>query len=801
MTDKRLFRLKPAAVVLPSALLACLLAGCSGGSSSTPAPTPAPVTTAAPTPAISPAGGSFTSAQTVTLTDSLSTATIYYTTDATTPTTSSTKYTAPFSVSSTSTVTAIAAASGYNNSAAAVASFTITAPSAATPTLSPAPGTYASAQTVTLADATSGATIYYTTDGSTPTTSSSKYTTPLSIGVGTTVQAIAVASNYTNSATASGAYVITGTPVQVSVVLSTHDQKSLLAAQSSIGFALNAPTNNPIVVDDTQTYQTIEGFGASFTDSAAYLLEQTVPSASQAGVFSDLFTRSGAGIGLSFMRIPMGATDLARNVYTFDDLQAGQTDPTLAQFSIAHDQAYVLPLIKAARTLNPQMKLMANPWSPPGWMKDTGTTLGGSLLPTMYTPFANYFVKYLQAYGTAGVPIDYISLQNEPLYNTTGYPSMYMDANQQTTVMRDYVLPALISNNLSTKIFAYDHNWDNESYPETVLGDPVLAASPQVAGVAWHGYGGTPGAQTPVQNVIGNKGTWETEHSGGTFVSDQFTSDFLEITQVLRNYGKAYVKWSLALDQTLGPNLTQTGVKGLGGCATCTGIVSVDNTSGAVTKTVEYYTLGQYSKYVVNGAQRVYSSNGITIGTAAFVNPDGSHALIAFNNSANSQTFQVQWGVQSFSYTLPAYGAATFTWSGTATGTAALTAGAEVQASSYSMQNGWMTENTGDTTGSYDLGYAVNNGYAMYKGFQFGTAGYSKVNVRTASAGNGGTLEFHLDSPTGTLLGTATLPVTGGYQTYQTVSAPVTGATGTHDLYIVVKGSGGIANVNWFQFQ
>ncbi|MGC2366426.1 MAG: hypothetical protein WA555_15565, partial [Candidatus Sulfotelmatobacter sp.] len=219
----------------------------------------------------------------------------------------------------------------------------------------------------------------------------------------------------------------------VSVVVSTNDETQLMAAQPSVNFTASTADagTNTVVVDPTQQYQSIEGFGAAFTDSAAYLLMEVEPSSTLSGTLNDLVTLNGNGIGLSFMRIPIGASDLALSVYSFDDMPAGQTDLTLANFSIAHDQTYILPLILQAKTLNPQMKLMANPWSPPGWMKDPSSMspvsmLGGTLLMTgpNETAFANYFVKYIQAYQAAGVSIDYISLQNEPLNITTAYPSM-----------------------------------------------------------------------------------------------------------------------------------------------------------------------------------------------------------------------------------------------------------------------------------------------------------------------------------------------------------------------------------------
>ncbi len=596
----------------------------------------------------------------------------------------------------------------------------------------------------------------------------------------------------------------------VSVVLSTNDETQLMAAQPSVNFTASTADagTNTVVVDPTQQYQSIEGFGAAFTDSAAYLLMEVEPPSMLSGTLNDLFTLNGGGIGLSFMRIPMGASDLALSVYSFDDMPVGLTDLTLANFSIAHDQTYILPLILQAKTLNPQMKLMANPWSPPGWMKNPSSMnpvsmLGGTLLMTgpNETAFANYFVKYIQAYQAGGVPIDYITLQNEPLYITTAYPSMGMSDSVQLTLLQNYVIPALTANNISTRVLVYDHNWDTPSYPELVIGGLTEQQLTQVAGTAWHGYGGVPGAQQLVQNQFPTLGNWETEHSGGTWVADQFTSDFLEITQVLRNAGKSYVKWSLALDQNLGPNLTQNA--GLGGCNTCTPIVTVNGQTGAVTKDIEFYTLGHYSKYVLPGAVRVYSSNTPALASVAFVNPDGSMALIAYNSSASSQSFQVQWGTQSFSYTLPGTAAATFTWTGTESGsTPSIAATAQIQGSRFSSESGLETENTSDSTGEYDLGYITPGAYAVYKNVDFG-ASVSQVTVRTASGGTGGTATFYLDSMTGTPVATVNLPVTGGWQTWANATAPVSGAAGVHTLYVVFEAGGdeGIANVNWFQFQ
>lgn len=656
---------------------------------------------------------------------------------------------------------------------------------------------------VTLTDSTSGATIYYTTDGSAPTTSSTPYAGAIAVSSTVTIKAIATAPGYSQSAVASGTYTVPpqdGIGPAVSVVLTTDDQTRLVQAQANFNFTTASGGSNPIFVDEAEVYQQVEGFGAAFTDSAAYLLNEVAPASARNSAISDLFTRNGNGIGLNFMRVPMGASDIARSVYSYDDLPSG-SDPNLDHFSIAHDQQDIIPIILQAKQLNPQLEIMANPWSPPGWMKTSGSMIGGSLLTDASTrgAFAQYFVKFIQAYAAAGVRVDYVSLQNEPLYVPTDYPGMSMDAATQTTVLRDYVLPAFASNNITAKVLVYDHNWDQPDYPNTVLSDPVVAASKQVAGIAWHGYGGTPGVMTTLNNAYPNEGNYETEHSGGTWNNDQAKTDFEETTQVMRNWGRTFVKWSLALNENRGPHT--------GGCGTCSPLVTVNSTSGAATYAIDYYTLGHFSRFVLPGAYRVYSSNTTGIVSAAFLNPDDSKAMVVYNDSTSTQTFQVQWGTQSFTYTLPALAAATFTWSGAQSGSYTVNAKSQIQASSFNSTSGLQTELTSDTNGGYDVGYASDGSGAVYKNIDFGS-GVSGVSVRFAcnqTGGNcGGTLEFHLDSAAGPLVASLTIPSTGGWETWTTVSGSASSAKGVHDLYVVFKspssGTTALGNINWFQF-
>lgn len=578
----------------------------------------------------------------------------------------------------------------------------------------------------------------------------------------------------------------------VNVWVTTDNQKTKMKQQPSVGFKSGVDQNlNTIYIDETQTYQTIEGFGASFTDSAAYLLNEKVPAAKLGAVMTSLFDHAN-GIGISFVRNPMGASDIARTDYSYDDLPAGQTDPNLTQFSITHDLTDIVPLLKIARQINPQLEILATPWSPPGWMKTSDSMIGGSALAPDYPALANYFVRYIQAYAAQGIAIDYITAQNEPLFLPTDYPGMSMDAPTQLIFVRDFLLPALSTAGVNTRVLLYDHNWDQPGYPQTILADPAVASSSQVAGTAWHGYGGTPGAMFTVQSQYPGKGNYETEHSGGTWISDQVKSDFEEITQVMRNWGKTYVKWSLALDQNRGPHT--------GGCGTCSPLVTVNEKSGKVTYYIDYYTLGHFSRFVLPGATRIYSTNASGFVSAAFKNPDGSSALIVYNDTPSKQSVQIAWGGQSFTYSFKGLSGATFVWNGSQNAGYTIPATQQIQASSFNNTFGLETETTSDKGGGYDLGFANGGDWALYKNVDFG-AGSSSVSVRVASAGSGGTLEFHLGSVTGPLIGSVTAPITGGWQTWTTVSATVSGASGLNDLYLVFQGGTSICNVNWFQFK
>lgn len=455
-------------------------------------------------------------------------------------------------------------------------------------------------------------------------------------------------------------------PGQASVWLTDLSTKTYLSKQSPVtwksGPAPSGSSGSTITVDTTRRYQSMMGFGASFTDSSAWLVGTKLDSAQRDALMRDLFSRRD-GIGLSFLRQPMGATDFTPNGnYSYDDMPAGQSDPTLAHFSVDHDRSYTIPLLKQARRINPRLTFMATPWSPPGWMKTSDSMLGGRLKPDAYQPLADYFAKFLKAYAAAGVPVRYVTPQNEPLHEPSTYPGTYIPADQQKTFITDYLGPTLRKQGLSTRILGYDHNWDVTGYPESLYADPATAR--HVTGTAWHCYAGDPAAQTVVHNDYPNKPAFQTECSGGGWEGDErsgFAGAMDNVINGSRNWAKSIVRWNLALDAASGPTNQ--------GCLDCRPVVTVSQDSDGAWSykpTADYWGLAQASKFVEPGARRVASS---TLGKGnvedvAFTNPDGSTALVTYNSGSTDRTFTVRWGKRHFTYTLAAGAAATFTWTG-----------------------------------------------------------------------------------------------------------------------------------------
>lgn len=447
------------------------------------------------------------------------------------------------------------------------------------------------------------------------------------------------------------------TPVQAWVT--TGDQSKLLSREKDAAFDGAKRAGVVIEVDPAKRYQEIAGFGAAITDASAELIQGRLTAPARDALMQELFGRKGDGIGLSFTRLTIGASDFSSQHYTFDDMPKGQTDPELKHFSIEPNRKTVLPTVKAALAINPQLKVMASPWSAPAWMKTNDHLYQGALKPEAFAPFAQYLSRYVSAYKAEGVPIFALTLQNEPHFEPADYPGMRVDPARRAAFIGGHLGPVLAKQNPGTQIFDWDHNWSQPNSPREVLADK--AASKYVSGVAWHCYEGDVKVQAEVHDEFPGKDTWFTECSGGQWDHDfAHTLQYFTRTLIIgttRGWAKGVSLWNLALDENYGPHK--------GGCGDCRGVVTINSKTGAVTRNVEYYALAHASRFVRPGARRIASTSGVGgLDTVAFRNTDGSIALVVANPEKTAREFSVKVGAGSFGYTMPASSVATFTWSG-----------------------------------------------------------------------------------------------------------------------------------------
>jgi glucosylceramidase len=450
----------------------------------------------------------------------------------------------------------------------------------------------------------------------------------------------------------------------VQVVETYGDQSRLLSPRSSgLAFTVGAPSGSPaftIAVDAATTYQQMDGVGASLTDSSAWLLWNKLSESERDSLMTSLFDPN-SGIGIGLLRQPMGASDLsASGDYSYDDISAGANDPNLQQFSIAHDQMYLVPLLRQALSINPSLKVHALPWGPPAWMKTTGTMNGGNVVTADFASLAQYFVRFIKAYQEQGIPTYAVSMQNEPLNSNAGYPTAYVASSDEANFIGNNLGAAMAAAGLgSVKILGYEHNWDTPQYPEALLADS--AAYGYLSGSSFHCYGGDVSAQSQVKQAYPAKDIWFTECTGS--VGSSFAGDLVWNAEhlligAIRNWARGVTLWNVALDQNAGPQN--------GGCTACRGVVTVDWSAAPpkITRNVEYYVLGHLGKFMQPGALRI-SSNTYGAGSledVAFRNPDGSVVLLVLNAASGSSTFAVTWNGSNFTDALPAGAVATYEW-------------------------------------------------------------------------------------------------------------------------------------------
>jgi glucosylceramidase len=418
-----------------------------------------------------------------------------------------------------------------------------------------------------------------------------------------------------------------------------------------------APTGSPsstgastIEVDPSRTFQSILGFGGAFTDSSCFLFNQMRPDARHQ-LLQELF--STAGLNLSVSRTCIGSSDYSLTAYTFDDTPA--PDPGLSHFSIEHDCAYILPTLREAASIRPDLFFFSSPWSPPAWMKTGDSLLGGSMRRKYFDSYAQYFVKFIEAYKAAGINIRAVTTQNEVDTDQDGaMPAALWGQEYEGDFIKNFLGPALSSASLDTKIWLLDHNFNLWGRVMDLLSDPDVYRV--VDGVAWHAYVGEPDAMTRVHDAFPSKSAYFTEY--GPMITD---ADYLtgwakwsaSYAQVFRNWARCAVAWNLLLNEKGGPNL---------GPFTCGGVVTIGSKTRQLTRSGQYWALAHYSKTVQRGARVIASRSSLPgVEHVAFANPDGTFVLV-LTNQGKDRNIQCRVQGKSLSVKLPADSILTLQW-------------------------------------------------------------------------------------------------------------------------------------------
>jgi glucosylceramidase len=433
-------------------------------------------------------------------------------------------------------------------------------------------------------------------------------------------------------------------------VWETRADQSFLLLKTDLSFG-SVPAGLPIIeIQEQKKFQTIEGFGFSLTGGSAMLINRLNKEVKKS-LLQELFGKDEKSIGISYLRISIGASDLDSSVFSYDDLPPGQTDETLSRFSLSNDTINLIPVLQSIVKINPAIKIMGSPWSPPTWMKDNGKSKGGHLLPRYYDAYARYFLKYIIEMKKHGIIIDAITLQNEPEHGGNN-PSMLMTAKEQAAFVADHLGPLFAKEKISTKIIVWDHNCDRPEYPISVLNNPV--AKKYVEGSAFHLYNGDISALSEVKNAHPDKKLYFTEQwtgSRGTFDVDFMWHVKNVLIGSLNNWSSVVLEWNLANDPEYKPHTP-------GGCTECKGALTIDGSD--ITRNVAYYIIAQASKFVDEGSVRVGSSSIKGMSNVAFIRPDGKLVLIVLNEQSSEKNIGIQFRNRSLMATIKPNAAASF---------------------------------------------------------------------------------------------------------------------------------------------
>jgi O-glycosyl hydrolase len=435
--------------------------------------------------------------------------------------------------------------------------------------------------------------------------------------------------------------------------LTKGNQSVVLQKQTAaLGFGTKSNNYQNITVDESQTYQTVDGFGFTLTGGSAQVINLLSAQKKQE-LLQELFGSNANSISLSYLRISIGASDLNETPFTYNDLTTGQTDMNLTGFSLQPD-SNLISLLKEILIINPTIKIMGSPWSAPKWMKDNNSFVGGRLQTQYYGVYAQYFVKYIQKMKEQGITVDAITIQNEPLYGGNN-PSMEMSAVEQANFIKNNLGPAFQSANITTKIIAYDHNCDQAQYPITVLSDE--GANPFVNGSAFHLYGGDISALTSVHNAFPKKDVYFTEQytsSTGNFDGDLKWHVKNVIIGSMRNWSKNALQWGLANDSYFGPHTD-------GGCNTCKGALTIKS-NDTFERNVGYYIAAHASKFVPSGSVRIASNLSGNLYNVAFKTPTGKIVLLVENDGSASELFNIKYNGKWVTTSLDGGSVGTYIW-------------------------------------------------------------------------------------------------------------------------------------------
>jgi len=414
---------------------------------------------------------------------------------------------------------------------------------------------------------------------------------------------------------------------------------------------------SPVIeIDDSKKYQTLDGFGFALTQGSAMPIIK-MNAAKRAALLKELFDTSGNNIGISYIRLSIGASDLNERVFSYDDVEG---DTALTKFDLGPDRADVIPVMKQILAVSPKIKILGSPWSPPAWMKTNRDTRGGRLMPVYYHAYARYLAMYIQAMKKEGIRIDAITVQNEPLHPGNN-PSLLMTAPEQLDFVKNHLGPLFKSLHLDTKIIVYDHNADRPDYPIYILND--AQARKYIDGSAFHLYNGDVSAMTDVHEAHPDKNIYFTEQMIVQFGREEkATSPSLNIAGPVqwlfigatRNWSRNVLEWNLAANSQFTPYTDR------GGCDMCQGAVSIDGDS--VTRNLAYYAMAHFSKLVRPGSVRIASSEIKQVANVSFKTAAGRIILVVANTSGQNQLFSIRYKGKSAQLTIPAASVATYYW-------------------------------------------------------------------------------------------------------------------------------------------